>query len=222
MAGIVNFAEEQTNNLIKQKINDLKFDEVFKSQIVPKLEAAIEAGVEKLFESAAFQQKTAEVFYADLFKIYDAALRDCAAVQKIIDDTNADTNAAFGVFIEKIQDSGKDDTKIKEAKTDFLGKMTVINTKNGGASMKKIQDLKDSFTKQADKISSPAVSPADQVEETNLFAVLTKLHNKTQEESGELENRMEELINSQEKLGGKSRKTKGGKSKKRKRTYKRR
>jgi hypothetical protein len=224
MTEFINAAKEGIDGLIEKKINDLKFDEIFKSQIVPKLEAAIEAGVKTLFESARFQETAANMFKSDLFKIYDAALKDCAVVQKIIEKNNTNTDAAFFNFIQEIKEASGDEALISKAKQVFLEKMAAINTENtGGASIKKIQELKDSFAKQADKISSPAVSQVDPVSGETMIDMLEKIKNKSLNETQELQNRKQELETNM-LGGGKSKKRLGGgKSKKRrKRTYKRR
>lgn len=223
MAEFMNFAQEYINGLIEKKINGIDFDGVFKSKIVPKLEDSVQNGVENLFKTDHFQQKASEVFYADLFEIYNAALTDCAVVQKIIEENNANTNSAFTLFIKDIKNADNDEQK-STAKQVFLDKMKAIAAQTGGASMKKIQDLKDSFAKQAEKISSPAVSTDNsEVGEKKLIDALDYINNKTLTESNI---RQEGIKESKTNMpgGGKSKKRlRGGKSKKRrKRTYKRR
>jgi hypothetical protein len=167
------------------------------------------------------------MFKNDLFKVYDDALTDCAVVQKIIEDAKDEKSSAFAVFIEKIQKANKNPNMIKDAKQEFLDKMITINTKqSGGDSMKKIQDLKNSFAKQAAVMGSTKVSQATPVSGNTLTGVLSEIDEKTKSESDEIKNGIESL-KTQSMGGGSqlgiSKQKRGGKSKKRrKRTYKRR
>ena len=219
---------EQMNDIvgsaIKSKVEALSFDNIIKEKITPKLEA----GVENLFKSYPFQEKAANMFNADLFKVYDDALTDCAIIQKMIDENNNDTTAAFTLFIKKIQDAAGDKTQITLAKQDFLDNMKAIDTKQtGGKSILTTQNLKQSFKDQANKIGAMPTSQATAVSGETMTDVLTQINTKIKEASDKRKTGIQKLIDSQSndtKVGGKSKKTKGGKSKKkrRKRTYKRR
>lgn len=208
--------ENMINSVIKTKVDALDFNSIFSSQITPKLKVTVDTGIESLFKSYPFQEKAANMFNADLFKVYDDALTDCAVVKKIIDDKNSDTTAAFAVFIDEIQKAEKNDTNIKNAKTTFITKMTEISKKLGGGS----PELKRSFKDQANKIGAMPTSQATAVGGKDLIEVLKQIEQKIKGASNNRESKINELRRSI--TGGKSKKTQGGKSKKRKRTNKRR
>lgn len=204
------------NSMIKTKVEAIDFNTILNSQIIPKLKENVEDGVENFFKSYHFQDKAANMFNRDIFKIYDEALTDCAVVKKITDDAKDDKNSALTELITTIKTAHDNDGKIAEAKAKFIKKMTDINGELGGGS----PDTQKIFNDMSNKLGSTS-STASAVSGGNLTEVLTKIAQKSHSEINERESKINELKESI--TGGKSKKTKGGKSKKRrKRTYKRR
>jgi len=233
MGDIAGMIENSVNAMIKSKIDALNFDSMFKDKITPKLEASVETGVKKLFDSYSFQEKAADMFNRDIFKIYDEALTDCAVVKNVIDDAKDEKSSALTEFITTIKTANNDD-KIKVAKDKFLKKMSEINTKLNGESQSGgigSSELKRLFKDKADKMNLSPPSQATAVGGNNLITILDKIQKKTQEASDEIR-RGKEGLKTRTTKGGKSKKTYGGssfkinkrsgKSKRRKQTYKRR
>jgi hypothetical protein len=209
---------EVVNSTIKSKIDALNFDGIFKDKITPQLEKSVEAGIGNFFQSYHFQDRAANMFNRDIFKIYDEALTDCAVVKKIIDDAKDDKNSALTELITTIKTAEKNDEKINEAKAKFIKKMTEINKKLGGGSPGTQKIFNDLSNKMG---STPSTASA--VSGGNLTEILTKIAEKSKSAINERESNINELRTNMPGGGKSKKRLGGGKSKKRrKRTYKRR